>query len=119
MSSELATILNEIRPAMVSIALGAGLVLQQKLANAQEAIRRHGSQKAVAIDAHIPETRLAAKLRARGADVLNLRDLDKMPVPVQQTFHWLELIRLGLPEEVTKTEAAMRVVRRVLHKRSA
>lgn len=84
----------------IGMAFCSGLVLTQKLANAQKAIQRHSSQKAVAVDARIPESRLAAKLNATGDAVLNLRDLDKMPEEIQRTFHFLEVLRLGLPSEI-------------------
>lgn len=96
----------------------AGLVLSQKLGSAKTAIARCGSQKAVAVDMGLSESRLTRKLQGDADAVLNLRDLDKMPVPVQQHFHFLEVLRLGLPSEIRHALKIARVIRRV-QKRSA
>jgi hypothetical protein len=76
----LMAVVEAYRPYIFGMSFGTGLVLVEKLANAQEAIRRHGSQKRVAIEARIAEPMLARKLRpARATDpVLNLRDVDKL-----------------------------------------
>jgi hypothetical protein len=105
----------------LALYVSAGLILTQKLGSAQEAMRRYGSQKRVAIDAALPEAQIARKVNpARDTDpVLNLRDLDKMPVPVQQTFHFLEVMRLGLPVEIRRAVKIARVIRRVQKRRSA
>lgn len=101
-----------------SMVLGTGLVLSQKLGSAQEAIRHHASQKAVAHDLGISESRLTRKLQADSDAVLNLRDLDRMPEDIQRDFHFRELLRLGLPEYIDK---AVTVAAKLRHfnKRSA
>jgi hypothetical protein len=105
----------------LALYVSAGLILTQKLGSAQEAMRRHGSQKRVALEASIPEAQLARKVNpSRENDpVLNLRDLDKMPVPVQQHFHFLEIVRLGLPSEIKQALKMARAIKRVAHRRSA
>lgn len=86
-----------------SLVLGTGLVLSQKLASAQDAIRARSSQKAVAMDLGISESRLTRKLQADSDAVLNLRDLDRMDEDIQREFHLRELIRLGLPESIKRS----------------
>jgi hypothetical protein len=99
----------------LALYVSAGLILTQKLGSAQEAMRRHGSQKRVALEASIPEAQLARKVNpSRENDpVLNLRDLDKMPEDVQRTFHFLEVLRLGLPGEIAQSLGIASVIERV------
>jgi hypothetical protein len=119
MSPDLYAVLESLKPVAASMVFGGGLVLSQKLGSAQEAMRRYGSQKRVSIESHIPEAQLSRKVTASADAVLNLRDIDKLPVPVQQTFHWLEVLRLGIPEEAKQTAKAVRVFKRVQQRRSA
>ena len=104
-----------VAQAVAGCLFGGGFVLAQKLANAQEAIRRHSSQKAVAVKMGISESRLTRKLQAESETVLNLRDLDRMDEDIQRDFHFREVLRLGLPDYINKAvnvAAKLRQIRR-------
>lgn len=119
MTPELQAIADVLRPALMAVVFGLPLVLSEKLGSAKQAINRHSSQKAVAIESGIPEHQLSRKLQGTPEAVLNLRDIDKMPTEVQRTFHFLEILRLGLPVEMLKAKPLLRAFRRVQQKRSA
>lgn len=92
---------------------GCGMALAKKLESAQKAIRLHGSQKALAMDLGVSESRLTRKLQADSDAVLNLRDLDKMPEDVQRTFHFFEVLRLGLPDLIDQSVDLAGAIRRL------
>lgn len=96
-----------------TLVISTGLVLSQKLASAQDAIRARSSQKAVAMDLGISESRLTRKLQADSDAVLNMRDLDRMDEDIQREFHIRELIRLGVPEFFDRAVKVVAKVRRV------
>lgn len=105
-------LLYALRWVYVGLVCGVGMALSKKLENAQRAIKLHGSQKALAMDLGVSESRLTRKLQADSGAVLNLRDLDRMPEEIQRTFHFFEVLRLGLPELIDKSVDVAGAIRR-------
>lgn len=106
----------ELWAVFLALMFGMGGAVIDKLTSVQDAIRKAApSQKAVAHDAGIDPSHFTRKLT--GQAHMTLRDIDAMPVPVQRWFHFEEVMRLGLPEEIKSALKVADVMRRM--KRSA
>lgn len=107
----------ELQTLALVLLFGCGGAVVQSLGSLQVAIRKGAtSQKEVALDADIDQSQLTRKLKGQGH--VNLSDIEAMPAPVQRWFHFEEVCRLGLPEEIKTALKIARVIKRE-QKRSA
>lgn len=106
----------ELSVVVLTLMFCSGGALVDVLTSVQAAIRKGApSQKAVAHDTGIDPSHLTRKLT--GQAHMTLKDVAAMPEPVQQWFHFEEVMRLGLPEEIKSALKVADVMRRM--KRSA